>query len=513
MVQLFDARGPIPGATVSLTIPARDGTRVTFGPPSATPDVDAREFHGPLTIRVTEPGRPGVASEGTVAVGLLPATGLVQVVAAQYEPPGVRPDGKSRLSFRLRTLGPVVGTPCPVELVLDPGRIPGLLSRGEGTFRGILRAEGDEVTLFAEDIKLDERGEEAGTVTLTVDGVPRALVFRTRFVRLGRATTPIPDLRAAVRVQGITPVLAAKTYPVTLEVDAAPDGSKLRLELGQYRDEGGGDRFEAAPPVELDASRGLVRLNPRGPDGALAFEATVREPAVPLDLSLIRGRRVLRTRLIDAQGHEEAVDELPLEIDDRAPESVRFVDPPKYGARGGSVPLRAAGALPMSGIREVVFYPGRPVDGQRPPGVVVVPGQPVDSSRTVWAVAFPLRDAKLGPVDLTSEFVAGVGLSQFATTNVEVVETIPTAPGEIRGIVREGERPQAGFEVVVRDEKSAEKGKTQTDDRGRFVVRGLPPGTYQVSSVKQTYPTRGSASAPVESGKVTEVEVQMFRGR
>ena len=162
-VQLLDRRGPIPGATASLTVPARDAARVAFGPPSATPEADAREFHGPLTIRLTDPGRPGVALDTEVAVGLRPATGVVRVVAARYDPPGTLPDGRSRLSFRLRALGPVADAPCPVELVLDAGRIPGLLSRGEGTFRGTLRAEGDEVTLFAEGGRARRAGRGGGS--------------------------------------------------------------------------------------------------------------------------------------------------------------------------------------------------------------------------------------------------------------------------------------------------------------------------------------------------------------
>ena len=135
--------------------------------------------------------------------------------------------------------------------------------------------------------------------------------------------------------------------------------------------------------------------------------------------------------------------------------------------------------MPISGIREVVFYLGRPADGQRPAGAVVVPGRPVDANQTRWAASFPLRDAKLGPTEITAEFVAGVGLSQSATASVEVVEAIPVEPGGIRGTVREGERPQVGFEVVARDEKNAERGKAKTDDRGRFTIGGLPPGSYQ----------------------------------
>ena len=65
---------------------------------------------------------------------------------------------------------------------------------------------------------------------------------------------------------------------------------------------------------------------------------------------------------------------------------------------------------------------------------------------------------------------AGVGQSQFATATLAVVEVIPPEPAPLRGLVHEGYRPQAGFEVIVRDDKGAEKRRAKTDETGRFEI-------------------------------------------
>ena len=127
------------------------------------------------------------------------------------------------------------------------------------------------------------------------------------------------------------------------------------------------------------------------------------------------------------------------------------------------------------------------------------------------AATVPLGEAKLGPVEVSAEFVAGVGLARSDTATLAVVETIPVEPGRIRGTVREGNRPQPGFEVRVLDEKGAEKQKATTDEMGQVEVGGLAPGAYEVVSEKATPPTRGSARVTIKPGATEQVEVAMFR--
>ena len=301
-------------------------------------------------------------------------------------------------------------------------------------------------------------------------------------------------------------------WPVTIEVDAPPIDGKIDLRLGQYAAGDLGDRFDVMQRYDLGAQRARFRLNPHGADGSLVFDAIAQDPALTLDLAGIRGQRVVLATLLNDRGQAVAENQLDLIIDDRPPAEVRFVDPPKYGLRGGSLALKASGSIPASGLKEVVFFAGRHgADQKRPPGTLPVAGRPTDSDRTSWQASLSLAEAKAGPLEITVEYVAGNGLSRSDTINVAVVDSIPIEPGVIQGTVKEGNRPQPNFDVQILDEKGAEQRKVQTNAAGQFTVRGLAPGKYQVVSTKPTPPTKGTAATSVQPSKISEVEVQMFR--
>src|SRR5206468_4120787 len=129
-------------------------------------------------------------------------------------------------------------------------------------------------------------------------------------------------------------------------------------------------------------------------------------------------------------------------FDDRAPAGVKFVDVPKYALKGAPLKLRAVGGAGGAGVRKIVMFAGRPVDGKLPPGAVTVEARPTDFTRTSWSAQFPVPDDRKGPLDVSVEFESGVGLSAFDTATVQVVETVPEEPGGLLGIVVEGTRPQ-----------------------------------------------------------------------
>ena len=513
VVDLLDHREPIAGASTDLLVRAGGSTRVAFGPPASKPDEGFVELRGPLSIRLTDPDGPGGPIVRPISVGLASPSEIARVVSARFEPADPARAGMSKLEFQVRAVASIDGPACPVELSLPIDRIPGLVAPGEGSYFGKLANFGDVVTLTAEGIKVDDRKERPGYVHLSVDGVERAFVFRTRFARQRGATIPIQEVRPAIRLRVGASGHSSAPLPVGVDLDLPPEGGKVEVELGQYVADGPRADFRADSAATSESSRGRVRLNPRGPDGALVFEAGVRDPSVTLDVGKVRGRRLVRARLKDERGEVVARAEEPVVLDDRPPADVRLVDVPKYGLKGGTVTLLASGSVPDSGLKEVVFFAGRPADGKRPAGVATVPGRPVDPGRTTWTAALPLADAKVGPVEVSVEFVAGVGLGRFDTATLAVVEAIPAEPGTIRGSVREGSRPQPGFEVRVLDEKGAEKGKVRTDEAGRFEVAGIAPGNYEVVSIKETPPTRGSARVAVKSGETVRADVAMFRVR
>ena len=74
------------------------------------------------------------------------------------------------------------GPPCQVELVLSPDEIPGLQA-GElkGVLRGTLTAEQPRATLVAGGLMLRPGASGEGRLSLTVDGVERAVVMNGSF--------------------------------------------------------------------------------------------------------------------------------------------------------------------------------------------------------------------------------------------------------------------------------------------------------------------------------------------
>ena len=505
-VELVDRRGAIAGASASLMVRAGESARVNFGPPAPKPDDGFVDVHGPLTVRLTGTDAQGGTITRTIPCRLTAPADFVRVVSTSFEPTGTLQNGRSRLNILLRAVGPIAGPPCPVELVVAADRIPGLVAPGEGTYSDKLTKAGDEAILTVDGIKIDDREENPGHLDLTIDGMTRAISLQAQLGAWAGPTRPAPESRPTIRLRANGAQSSTGPLSVGIELDSPPENGRVVVELGRYV----GNDFRVESVDEVESDRGRIRINPRGPDGALVFEATLREPGVSLQIGKIRGRRLIQARVLDELNNLQASAELPIVFDDRAPAAVELVDPPKYGLRGGAVLLRARGSVPQSGIKEVAFFLGRPAGGKRPPGVVAVPGRPVDPDRTIWAAALPLNEAKLGPVDVSVEFVAGVGLGSFATATLTVVEAIPVEPGKIRGTVKQGDRPQSGLAVRVLDDKGAEKKQAKTNDLGGFEITDLAPGTYRVVCTKPTPPTVGSAQVTVKPGETATAEIGMF---
>ena len=212
------------------------------------------------------------------------------------------------------------------------------------------------------------------------------------------------------------------------------------------------------------------------------FASDVR---TPLDTSRIRGVRELRVRLLDRGGKEKAIATRTLVLGDEAPDSVGFVDPPAKAWRQAPVALKVRGRDAV-GIKQALFFVGRPVEGKLPAGVVPMPGMAANDERTLWTAKLPLPQTQKGPTDITVQLVNQIGLSTFATTSIELTEDDPakTAPGKITGTVVQGGQPQADLEVVLTDEKGAEKGKAKTKADGTYEFADVAPGKYRLNVKK-----------------------------
>jgi hypothetical protein len=483
--------------------PAPAAPGAAAGPP-ATVALPALE--GPLRVAVIDQEEKKAVSEREVGVGLAPPSEYVEVTQVRFDP------AVNRLSVRVRLRRPQSGPPVTVELLLPPVAEGGATYR-DGTLKGSLPPDGKELLLFADGVAGGRDGQ--ALFYLNVDGWARAFTFRATLSERGGVGTPQAVGGPAVRLRVGPFALAGPGFTVPLEVDNAPAGATLQLTVGRLA--GGAYRAEVTA-VRPSARERKVGFTASGPGGALAFEASLRDWAPALDTGRIRGPREVRARLLDALGREVQLASRTVVFGDQAPGGVRFVDPPAKAWRGAPLALRARGGDAVVGIQEAAFFVGKPVAGKPPEGATLVKAAALDSDRTLWGAKLPLPADGKGPTAVSVRFVNSVGLTSFATTTVELLEANPalTAKGTIKGVVREGERPQAGLDVVLTDDKGAEKGRVKAGADGTFTFADLPAGKYKVSANKSSsgrkgvYPRAAAEFIDLKPGGTETAEVVLF---
>jgi hypothetical protein len=364
---------------------------------------------------------------------------------------------------------------------------------------------GDEkIKLSADKIRWSGPPDAECPIYLTVDGVPRAFVFRTRLGAFG--VEPELDDRLALRIGAPACTLPAAELPVTLEVDNAPAESRVELSVqhpGHERDVFVLTRRFAGARAER------LGLLAQGPDGALAFEASISDWQVLLDTTNWRGRHVLKARLVDPQGRELQHSLHELIVDDTPPEETRFVAPPLQAQKGVSLKLEARGRDPESDIVAVHFFVGEPADGKAPPRAETVPAT-LHVRRGVWTALVPLPESA-GRTPVSVQFTNRVGLTRTATTTLELLDVDPTSlrPGAILGKVFEGPRPQPNLVVVLQDAAGNEQAQTRTQTDGAFRFEALLPGDYQLLCVKPESGRRALLPVIVEPGATQRVNLAL----
>ena len=329
-----------------------------------------------------------------------------------------------------------------------------------------------------------------------------------------RATRPRrgEDYRPALRLRADDVARSSSKYPVTIEVDNAPTGSTLEVALGS----GSGGAFQAELVQQLPEARPRrIGFSPHGPGGSLLFSAAVQDAAVTLDTRQVIGPRWLRARLLDAAGREILMVEKKVTFGDRPPDDVQIIKAPRQFLRGGIAAMQATGADAVTGIRQVEFFIGKPLEGKVPPNTATIAAALVPGSKSLWTAAVPLPADRLGPIEISVQVTNGAGLTRFASTTIEAVDKLPPVLGQISGTVLEGSRPQADIEVVLRDEKATDKDKdkefkTKTCADGTFSFADLPPGNYKIKAAKPVANRKAEAPVKVEAGKTATVTLELL---
>ena len=489
------------------TVAAGSVQPVSFAP-GPLPQGRLPSLTGPLRFRVLDADHPEVVlGEQDVRAGVLPSISYVQIDELLYTPPRTVAGEPNRLTMRLKARPETAGPPCPVELVLLAGRIPGFLSAESGLFRVELPVAGQEMKLFAEGLRFEEGADGLGKVDLNIDGVPRAQTFQIRFHREGGPTLAERTIETALRIRAPKFVRAGEPLAVVAMVDNAADDATLEVSLGQA-DSG---PFQPLLIRKLDGPRdGRVGFLPAGPDGSPRVEASLQDWSVDFPTAGIQGTYEARARLRDAEGRWLLTASTPIVIDAAPPAWVKIARLPKQAKRGTPLEVRAAGEVPLSGIREVVFFIGKPMpDGKLPPGVATAPGKPLPAGAKTWSGTLLLPADHKGPIDLSVQFVSNVGSSTFDTGRIELIDTDPVPAGSIRGRVREGSLPQSGLVVTLVNAKG-EKLETKTDNDGAFSFTDVPVGKYNVGSYKPTSMRKGKLEVQVKADVTTQIEVELF---
>jgi hypothetical protein len=481
--------------------------------------------------------------------------------------------GPNRFSAEVNLGARFAGPPCVVELVLPPAQIPGLVPTPtkNGVYRRALTALQPSAKLVADKLLFREEEEGAGVVNRTVDGYERAFILGRSFRdEKGNTEPPVREegtgyvnltvdgyerafiLETNFRGEEVTPkrarlsrldVVARRYLPATarfrvgLEVDAVeaadPAAVTVEVALDRERDGSFAEKVTRSGPREQQ-----VTVAP-AEDGALTFTTVVRDWAVELNTDGLFGDYPVRAQLkVPRDDKKEEVTELRWEVsfDSSPPEILEFTVPPRAEEkavrlrRGELLTLVAKGVDEESGIVEAAFFLGKvPPDRKLPPNVVITrpkpetkDDQPVRVTTFEARAELPAPTDKVGAIDVAVQFTNGAGVKSFGELKVILVDDAnggkkgdgaAAKPGNLKGRVLEGDRPQGGLIVTLRDAKGEVKATTKTDAKGNFAFNDLPPGPYRVSSEKPSSGVTGSSPAQVQPGEKDPkpVEINLLR--
>jgi hypothetical protein len=518
-VELRAGGKPLAGAVADkIEVPAREVVRVNFSPKPPPPS------DKPPALAEVKGKLEAVAFDGVQAQAQTASVRVAKPSEYLDEPEIAFDPTDSSLSVTVKATQPLEPR-CRVELVLRPDRIPALLEeqKQEGSYGGFLDGK-EPLVLVAKSLRfktVKDESQRSGLVYLKIDGYERAFTYYTSFASVKpalpeRISLPIARLNAP----GVT--AAGPPGKVGVELDNIGENAAW---LGLYRDPS--CKQLESPRLKLATERReTIFFSPLGPDGALLFRTKVEDWTTELDTASIFGERTLCLQLQDKDdkptpvinsakriqrgegGRFLTTDTIKanLLIDGSPPEDLRFVDFPKELPRGNPLAVKATGKDPESDIASVVFFTGKPEPGGAIPKTAVkMDGERVGAT-DVWEATLPVPTDKPATVQVSAQFTNGVGLTKtIGPVVIKLVDAKAGGGATIKGAVVEGERFQAGLDVVLRDPQGVPKDTAKTDKDGKFVFKNVAPGTYQIVVRKTSSNTQGQAVVQVAAGDEKEL--------
>ncbi|HZW33253.1 MAG TPA: carboxypeptidase-like regulatory domain-containing protein, partial [Isosphaeraceae bacterium] len=518
-------------ANSSRVVPAFATAAPKAGEPPPKPDAPLPRLAGPLRLRLRDVAGT-IVDEQPIRPAIAAPREYIEVRKAQFTPAAL--GQPNRLTVELQALPQMTGPPCPVDLVLpmDKELFPTLLAPPkDGTLTGTLEVGKPPVILFAEKIPLSPGADAEGSFYVNVDGVKRALWFRSRFPEAGGPQRTIEPRGPRVRFHPVRLVESGKParLRVEFEVDNAPPDARLAFRLGRFEDGQFKDDLERWSDT---AQRRQIGFDPKGEGGALLFEASVEDWVREWLVPNLLGRRTLRAQLLDARGRRVLDShELELVLDDRKPRDMAIDVPDRIEKGTKTLTVKATVTPPASRIKEVAFIFGKEAEFDKAVAEdKAFKGQPADLDGRTWTATLPVPKDATRELIITARFKTGVDLTAFAPPGVVAVieparedektaKPAPSKPGAIEGIVTEADRPQPNLVVYLNDptipnDKPGAWKAANTDSKGTFSFKDLEPKRYRLYCAKNDGITNRVADKPnvmVESGQTVKVTLELVK--
>lgn len=487
--------------TAALVIPAGQSVPVVFPPPalpappaSAPPVPEFTPAPSAFAVNILDAKTRQLRQTFSLPVRVTEPAELLAVRDVTYSP-----EGELKATIGERATFP--GGDMPVSLTFPEDRNRGL-TVADGRLSGAFAAGQGTLTLYAKKLKFEPSAGRSVTLAVAADGVERAFLFTGEAtggaaVRLQPFTAPRIGIRADDFATGTAP-LALK-----LETDNAPPTATVEVTV--EADARTADFTKKGIPAK---SRTLgVAFDPKG---GLTLTATVGDPEPQLPVDRLVGTRVVVARLLDANDVELARARKTVVFDGRRPQGVRFIDPPAKVAADKPLTVTATCDLPVSGVKEVHFFAGKPANDAPSPAAVLVPAKV--GAKNSWTATVPLDGAK-GPLDVSVRFTSKAGLVAFATVQLERLDAAEIGkpePAAVMGTVVEGTLAQPGLTVQLLDDKGKEKATAKTKADGTFAFADLPPGKYTLAVEKGTTGRAKRLAVELKPGEEKVVELGLL---
>jgi hypothetical protein len=523
--------GSVVVARNEKAFPVKAGSTVQvpgFGAPVPKPEETLKEAPAGLRIRLRDAAADRILDEQPLQPAIAVPQEYLEVSPPHFIPAvGGQPN---RLEVSFQSLPQMTGPPCPIRLIIpsDKEVFPAYREPPKGKLEGELKPGGDRLDLFAEDIALDPSAPEEGRFQITIDNLERVLWYQTRFIAQEakpQSATPFTVPRVRFRPEILVKPGERARLHVVFQVDNAPDGSRLRFELGRLKD---GKLATDLRPWEAEAKRRRLGFDPRGEGGVLLFEAAVEDWSRDFDIAQIRGLCRLQASLIDPRTRQPFDTwgmDLPL---DDLPPQIAAIEVPKEIEKGvGRVEARAAVRPAASGIKEVAFIVGTKADfAKADADVKAIKGKSKGSDQGPWEATLPVAPDATGKITVTVRATSGNGLTALESAEVAVREPPPPPqagagkpkpdePGAIQGKVTENDIAQPGLTVYLIDPKAKEmenpiKDQKKTGPGGAFSFTDLKPGPYRLWCVKDATRRQDIKDVTVEPGKTLKQDLDLL---